>query len=170
MHLTTFSQVCPILLFSHLSITYLLHYANRWSSAKQVRESRRCKEGKVERLWDILGIGKIIASVKAVLEENPSEYLDTLWDAYGDTYVASFLGVRVAFTRDAANLKHVLNGRWLDFDAAKNFHEHMMRDCQVPERQTPYQKQFIQSAARVPRNVAWLGNLGPLSQYLPQGP
>ncbi|KAK6846418.1 cytochrome P450 [Apiospora arundinis] len=247
MYLTTLSQVCLALLFSHLSITYLLHYAKRWSSAKQVRDNRKCKDGKTERPWDILGIGKIIASVRAVIQENPAEYLETLWGEYGDTYVASFLGVKVAFTRDAANLKHILGSRWLDFDAGKDIREHMMKDisprsiavadgdawrekrnmwrlqfsrlpdlfhmpsqdahfrrlraripagesvdaqallvdmatdvlqeaitgdcpdCQVPEQQSPYQKQFIQSAARVQRNVAWLGNLGPFYQYLPQG-
>lgn len=255
MYLNTFSQVCLLVLFSHLSITYLVHYAKRWSSAKQVRENRQCKEGTTERPWDVLGLGKMAASVRAVAQENPSEYLDTLWSEYGDTYVASFLGVKVAFTRDAANLRHVLLSRWTDFDAGRNIRERMMEDisprsisaadgaawrekrgmwrqqfsrladlfhmpsqdmhfrrllaripssdgnqnqtaavdvqallvdmatdllqefttgdcpdCQTPERQTAYQKQWMESAARVQRNVAWIGNLGPLSRLVPMGP
>ncbi|KAK8018932.1 hypothetical protein PG991_008122 [Apiospora marii] len=250
MYLNTFSQVCLLLLFSHLSITYLVHYAKRWSSAKKVRENRQCKEGKTERPWDVLGLGKIVASVQAVAQENPSEYLDTLWGEYGDTYVASFFGVKVAFTRDAANLRHILLSRWTDFDAGRNIRERMMEDisprsisaadgaawrekrgmwrqqfsrlpdlfhmpsqdmhfrrlldripsdgetavdvqallvdmatdllqefttgecadCQTPDKQTPYQKQWMESAARVQRNVAWIGNLGPLSRLVPMGP
>ncbi|KAK8121380.1 cytochrome P450 oxidoreductase/alkane hydroxylase [Apiospora kogelbergensis] len=248
MYLTTLSQVCLALLFSHLSITYLLHQAKRWRSAQQVRASRQCKAGKTERPWDVLGLRKIAASVRAVVRENPAEYLDTLWADHGDTYVARFLGVRVAFTRDAANLRHILHTRWLDFDAGRSIREHMMRDisprsiavadgaawrekrnvwrlqfsrlpglfhmpsqdahfrrllaripagggqvdvqallvdmatdvlqeavtgdcpdCQVPHRQSERQRRFVQAAARVQRNVAWLGNLGPLYQYLPQG-
>ncbi|KAK7992738.1 hypothetical protein PG988_001532 [Apiospora saccharicola] len=96
MYLSTISQGCLILVLSHLSITYLVHYAKRWSSAKQVREKRQCKEGKVERPWDVLGLSKIVASIRAVAQENPAEYLETLWGEYGDTYVASFLGVKVA--------------------------------------------------------------------------
>lgn len=129
MYLTTISQGCLILLFSHLSISYLVQYAKRWSSAKQVRESRQCKEGKTERPWDILGLGKIVASVQAVVQENPSEYLDTLWAEYGDTYVASFFGVKVAFTRDATNLRHILVSRWTDFHVGgKDIRGPMMRD------------------------------------------
>ncbi|KAJ4304896.1 hypothetical protein N0V90_000424 [Kalmusia sp. IMI 367209] len=46
-------------------------------------------------------------------------YMESFWDMYGDTYTWNILGTKITFTRDASNIKHILVGHWLEYNAVQ---------------------------------------------------
>lgn len=80
------------------------------------------------KFWNLFGIGDLLRLFQSVKNGTVLSYLDSLWDRYGSTYVISFFGTRVVFTRDAVNIKHILAFQWLDYDAAKGIRTEMFKE------------------------------------------
>ena len=80
------------------------------------------------RLWSLSGIGDLYRVLQSVKNGTILPYLDRLWSRYGDTYAIGVFGTRIIFTRDAANIKHILAIQWLDYDVAKGIRTEMFKD------------------------------------------
>ena len=80
------------------------------------------------RFWSFAGVKDLLRVFRSVKNGTVLSYLDSLWSRYGDTYVISFFGTRIIFTRDAVNIKHILAFQWLDYDATKGIRTEMFKD------------------------------------------
>ncbi|KAK2605923.1 hypothetical protein QQS21_003649 [Conoideocrella luteorostrata] len=121
-----------IAIFATTTVTYLLAIfavktLRSWISSKHLSKLQGCKAPKLEQSWDFIGLHKVILASRAVLSGKILQYLDRLWDVYGDTYSSRLLFNDVIFTRDFDNIKQIFVSQWGDYYAGKRLGAEMFR-------------------------------------------
>lgn len=125
--LTIQQWISVLTLFISLCVAVTIYSLGKNQSFNQA--PRYSKRGTTKpRFWSFAGVKDLLRVFRSVKNGTVLSYLDSLWSRYGDTYVISFFGTRIIFTRDAVNIKHILAFQWLDYDATKGIRTEMFKD------------------------------------------